>query len=209
MQKQQPAFQVTLKSRLLVLQYPCTKCRVMEAGSMNLREFIGESTEYDKKQAVEMEKPKSWLKSVSAFANTAGGMLIFGVTDDEQVIGLEDIKSAPEYVSQMVKECISPFPQIVMQLYTVEDGKDILMVRVLAGTDTPYYYTADGVIEAYIRIGNESVLADSMELKRLVLRGNHSLDDALISPYDYEDYSLRKLCERYKAWTGNSMTEKR
>ncbi|MFR7960978.1 MAG: helix-turn-helix domain-containing protein [Roseburia intestinalis] len=27
---------------------------------------------------------KSWLKSVSAFANTAGGMLIFGITDKEE-----------------------------------------------------------------------------------------------------------------------------
>lgn len=175
---------------------------------MDLKKFIGESTEYDKKQAVEMKKPKSWLKSVSAFANTVGGVLVFGVTDDEQVIGLDDIKSASEYVSQKVKERISPSPQIVMQLHTVEDGKDILTVRVPAGTDTPYYYAADGVTEAYIRIGNESVLADSTELKRLVLRGNNSSYDALISPYDYEDYFFSKLRERYKSWTGNSMTEK-
>ncbi|MCD8223466.1 MAG: putative DNA binding domain-containing protein [Clostridiales bacterium] len=175
---------------------------------MDLKKFIGESTEYDKKQAVETKKPKSWLKSVSAFANTVGGVLIFGVTDDEQVVGLEDIKNASEYVSQKVKERISPFPQIVMQLHKVEDGKDILTVRVPAGTDTPYYYVADGVTEAYIRIGNESALADSTELKRLVLRGNNSSYDALISPYDYEDYSFSKLRERYKSWTGNSMTEK-
>ncbi|MCD7944235.1 MAG: ATP-binding protein [Clostridia bacterium] len=58
---------------------------------MDLKKFLGETTEYDKKQAVEMKKPKSWLKSVSAFANTVGGVLIFGVTDDEEVIGLDDI----------------------------------------------------------------------------------------------------------------------
>lgn len=44
---------------------------------MNIKELIGETTEYDKKQALEKKKPKSWCKSVSAFANGVGGKLIF------------------------------------------------------------------------------------------------------------------------------------
>ena len=58
---------------------------------MKITDLLGEATEYDKKQAVEKKKIKSWLKSVSAFANTAGGMLIFGITDKEEIVGLEDI----------------------------------------------------------------------------------------------------------------------
>ena len=42
---------------------------------MKREEFLGEATEYDKKQAVERKKVKSWLKSVSAFANTIGGKM--------------------------------------------------------------------------------------------------------------------------------------
>lgn len=45
---------------------------------MNIKELIGETTQYDKKTALEIKKPKSWCKSVSAFANTYGGKLIFG-----------------------------------------------------------------------------------------------------------------------------------
>ena len=63
---------------------------------MKITDLLGEATEYDKKQAVEKKKIKSWLKSVSAFANTAGGMLIFGITDKEEIVGLEDIKSDSE-----------------------------------------------------------------------------------------------------------------
>ena len=33
--------------------------------SMDLKQLIGESSEYDKKQALEEKRPKSWLKSVS------------------------------------------------------------------------------------------------------------------------------------------------
>ncbi len=44
---------------------------------MKLSDFIGETTEYDKKETLEERKPKSWLKSVSAFANGIGGSLFF------------------------------------------------------------------------------------------------------------------------------------
>ncbi len=46
---------------------------------MEVKDLIGETTEYDKKQFLEVRKPKSWCKSVSAFANTFGGALIFGI----------------------------------------------------------------------------------------------------------------------------------
>ena len=39
---------------------------------MDIKNFIGEATEYDKKVALEEKKPKSWLNSVSAFANVIG-----------------------------------------------------------------------------------------------------------------------------------------
>lgn len=57
---------------------------------MNIRNLIGEATEYDKKIALETKRPKSWCKSVSAFANTSGGTLIFGISDDGQIVGLSD-----------------------------------------------------------------------------------------------------------------------
>ena len=55
---------------------------------MKIKDLLGEATEYDKKQAVEHKKVRSWLKSVSAFANTVGGTLIFGITDGEEIVGL-------------------------------------------------------------------------------------------------------------------------
>lgn len=48
----------------------------------NIYVLIGEATAYDKKQMLEIKRPKSWLKSVSAFANGEGGTLIFGISDD-------------------------------------------------------------------------------------------------------------------------------
>ena len=39
---------------------------------MQLKDYIGETTSYDKKLMLERKDPTSWLKSVSAFANTQG-----------------------------------------------------------------------------------------------------------------------------------------
>lgn len=174
---------------------------------MEWKKLLGEATEYDKKQAVERRKAKSWLKSISAFANTSGGTLIFGISDDEQVIGLEEVRSDSEFISQKIKERIYPFPGAVMKIHRTDDGRNLLLVYVPQGTETPYYYSADGVTEAYIRIGNESVLADPTELKRLVMRGKNTSYDSQITPYQFEDYSFSKFRERYKMWTGRSMPE--
>lgn len=55
---------------------------------MNHENIIGETTDYDKKLVLDVKKQKSWCKSVSAFANGAGGTLIFGVSNNNEVRGL-------------------------------------------------------------------------------------------------------------------------
>jgi len=169
--------------------------------------WIAEATEYDFKVALEVKKPKSWLKSVSAFANGIGGTLFFGIDDDRNVIGLSDAQTDAETISRLIKERITPYPSFVLAPER-ENGKDILVLSVSSGRSTPYYYKADGIMEAYIRMGNESVIAPSYALNQLILKGMHRTYDELISEYDFKDYAFSKLRERYKAWTGNSMEEK-
>ena len=169
--------------------------------------WIAEATECDFKVALEVKKPKSWLKSVSAFANGIGGTLFFGIDNDRNVIGLADAQTDAETISRLIKERITPYPNFILAPER-ENGKDILVLSVSAGRSTPYYYKADGITEAYIRIGNESVIAPSYVLNQLLLKGMNRTYDALDSEYDFKDYAFSKLSERYKAWTGNSMVEK-
>ena len=69
---------------------------------MDMENLIGETTEYDKKAALEVKKPKSWCKSVSAFANTLGGALIFGMADDGQIVGWFPYNSSIHRFSQLI-----------------------------------------------------------------------------------------------------------
>lgn len=169
--------------------------------------WIAEATECDFKVALEVKKPKSWLKSVSAFANGIGGTLFFGISDDHTIVGLEDAQADAEAISRLIKERIMPYPSFILAPER-ENGKDLLVLTVSAGRTTPYYYKADGVMEAYIRIGNESVIAPAYVLNQLVLKGINRTYDALTSEYDFKDYAFSKLRERYKVWTGNSMEDK-
>lgn len=58
--------------------------------------WIAEATECDFKVALEVRRPKSWLKTVSAFANGIGGTLIFGINDERQAIGLTNPQADAE-----------------------------------------------------------------------------------------------------------------
>lgn len=169
--------------------------------------WIAEATECDFKVALEIKKPKSWLKSVSAFANGIGGTLIFGIDDNRNVVGLTDAQADAEAISRLIKERISPYPNFIL-VPERKDGKNILILTVSSGYSTPYYYKADGVMETYIRIGNESVIAPSFALNQLILKGMNRTYDTLNSEYAFKDYAFSKLRERYKVWTGNSMEDK-
>ena len=49
---------------------------------MDINNLISECTAYDYKSMLEEKRPKSWLKSISAFANGQGGSLFFGIDDN-------------------------------------------------------------------------------------------------------------------------------
>lgn len=94
---------------------------------MNIKDLIGGATEYDKKQALEEKRPKSWCKSVSAFANTFGGALIFGISDDGRVVGLGDPERDAEKISEAVKTRLEPEEIRFFLMYSI--GLDIWSVK--------------------------------------------------------------------------------
>ena len=125
---------------------------------MFISDYIGESNEYDKKLMLEEKKPKSWLKSVSAFANGKGGILFFGVADDDTLVGLADSRRISEKISEIIKIRMDPIPQTDLELRE-ENGKQFIILRILPWVETPYYYVGDGSRTAFVRVGNESVQA--------------------------------------------------
>ena len=74
-----------------------------------------------KKISLEVKKPKSWCKSVSAFANGIGGTLIFGVSNDDEVRGLLDAERDAEIISEQIKTRLDPIPEFHLSFYRTEE----------------------------------------------------------------------------------------
>lgn len=172
----------------------------------DIKQLIGETTEYDKKAALEVKKPKSWCKSVSAFANGIGGRLIWGITNDDEIVGLSNPEHDAEVISEQIKIRLNPIPDFNLKFVTVDD-KTLIILDVYAGALTPYYYVADGALTAYHRVGNESVPVTPAKLQELVLKGSVSSYDCLQSRYSFDNMSFTKLKSTYRKRTGNSFDD--
>lgn len=168
-----------------------------------------ETTNIDFKVDLEKEKPKSWLKSVSAFANTKGGIILFGVDDKtREEKGIADVVKATEKISELINARIEPLPRYELN-YFEEDGKDFIELEIGDGPITPYFYVADGRKEAFIRSGNQSIHAPAHILQNLILKGKNITFDSLPSEYNVGDLSFTLLAATIKDKTGKKFDKDR
>ena len=174
---------------------------------MELDTLIAECTAYDFKVMLEERKPKSWLKSVSAFANGLGGSLFFGIDNDGIVKGLDDVQHVCETISSRIRDYMDPLPEVEMIPHDM-DGLRILQLKVNAGHYTPYYYVGDGQRIAFVRVGDESLPATAEQMVRLVLKGSNKTFDSLHTDYKVEDYSFTILANSFKDRTKQEWDKK-
>lgn len=168
---------------------------------MKTTDLISECTAYDFKIMLEEKRPKSWLKSVSAFANGLGGSLFIGVDNDGIVKGLDDIQRVCETISNKIRDYMDPLPEVEMIPHKTDEGMNVLQLKVNAGNYTPYYYVGDGQRVAFVRIGDESVPATAEHMVRLVLKGSNKTYDSLITDYRKDDNSFIILAKEFKKRT--------
>ena len=174
---------------------------------MDLNTLIAECTTYDFKLMLEEKKPKSWLKSVSAFANGLGGSLFFGIDNDGIARGLDDVQHVCEAISTKIRDYMDPLPEVEMIPHDM-DGLHILQLKVDAGHYTPYYYVGDVQRIAFVRVGDESLPATAEHMVRLVLKGSNKTFDSLHTDYNAEDYSFTILANAFKDRTKQEWDKK-
>ncbi|MEL7249790.1 MAG: RNA-binding domain-containing protein [Bacteroidota bacterium] len=111
---------------------------------------------YTQKKDKAMEKAA--LKTIAAFMNTAGGILLIGVKDDGTPLGLDEDRFANHdkmllHLTKIIQERIGPlFIQFLHFSIEQVNGKDVL--RIDCGPATkPAYYKEDQVDHFYIRTG--------------------------------------------------------
>ena len=174
---------------------------------MEIKNLISECTAYDFKLMLEEKRPKSWLKSVSAFANGLGGSLFLGFDNDGIVKGLDNIQHVCETISSKIRDYMDPLPEVEMIPHRI-NKLEVLQLKVHSGNYTPYYYVGDGQRVAFVRVGDESMPATAEQMVRLVLKGSNKTFDSLHTDYKVEDNSFSILANSFKQRTAQEWNKK-
>lgn len=100
------------------------------------------------------------VKTVVAFANTAGGVLLIGVKDkSKDIVGIEDPLKDEERLSNAFADSISPLMIPDIGIVPFRD-KNLIMITVHHSFG-PYYIRSEGSEGVYIRLGSTNRKADS------------------------------------------------
>lgn len=145
----------------------------------------------------------TFLKTVSAFSNYEGGIILFGIDDDGNVKGLPDAKKSCLDIENRINDSISPQPDYTLEL---ENGDQTIKLTVKGGLQKPYLYKS----KAYKRNDSSTIEVDTLEFSRLILEGKNIRYEEL--PYKKQDLSFdilqKKLKESIQIETFNKDTLK-
>lgn len=117
---------------------------------------------------------KSYLKTVSAYANYGTGKIIFGIADDGTPVGLADPQDTCLRIEHAINDSIDPVPRFEL---SIEGDTRTVTLTVHEGPDKPYLSSG----RAYRRTDTSPVEVSRLEYGRLVLTGEHVSFDALVA----------------------------
>ena len=106
--------------------------------------------------------PDRLAKEVIAFANTSGGQLLLGVTDDGQIVGVKDSEEEEFSLRNALAAFCRPAVDWASSRIPVSRKRDVIMVSIPSSRTKPHFLVeAEGGLSgpAYVRIDDKSVEA--------------------------------------------------
>jgi predicted HTH transcriptional regulator len=134
-------------------------------------------------------------KEMIAFANTKGGMILFGVDDDREIYGISSEKSEIELIDTAAKFYCEPEVQYTYEIISMKK-KDILIIHIPESKNKPHYLINDvsDVKRVYIRDKDASVIA-SKETINILKHSNPDSKPLVISYGKNEKILMEYLSE--------------
>lgn len=108
-------------------------------------------------------------KTLCAFANTKGGTLIAGITDDGEMVGVINPEQTKTKLQQAAMMSETP---VVIQLDELEIEPSVIIVAayVPRSNNKPHHITnAEGLKRAYVRTGDKTMIASPIVKKAIQL----------------------------------------
>lgn len=116
--------------------------------------------------------PDSLVREIVAFANTEGGDIYLGVSNDETVVGIDHPDDVMTRVSSISHDSILPDVMPFLQIRAIEkDGKTIVQITVSTGTERPYYLASKGLRPSgvYVRRGSACIPIGESGIRQMIL----------------------------------------
>ncbi|MGD9780034.1 ATP-binding protein [Methanomethylovorans sp.] len=148
----------------------------------------------------DLSSPKNIIKTLVAFANTAGGRLLIGVEDvTKNIIGVQDPLDEEERLCSIIADYIAPRLVPDVELMTVE-SKTLLVVEVYPSGSRPHWVKSEGYFDGvYVRLGSTNRKADRelvAELQRSA--SGISFDEMPMPDLSSDDLDLDSAKKRFK-----------
>ena len=127
------------------------------------------------------------IKTVVAFANTAGGTIVIGVRDGtKELVGLSDPLQEEERIASAIADSIKPLITPDIDIQSIR-GRELLILRIPHGVG-PYYIKSDGPESGvYVRFGSTNRIVDAETLDSLRLLARKISFDELPHPHGKMD----------------------
>jgi len=116
----------------------------------------------------------TFLKTVSAFANYFNGDIYFGIEDDGEVSGIEDINNEKLAIENAINDGIKPRPKFTLKVIEL-DKKEVINLKVFKGSKPPYMFKN----KSYQRQDTSTIPVDEVAFQQLYLEGSNLSFDEL------------------------------
>ncbi len=151
----------------------------------------GESSFLEFKHKV--ASPEKIAREMCAFANTNGGKILIGVSDNGEMIGTESYYEEEFWLNQAARDVCVPAVDIDIELLHLGD-RDILIVEVPEAPKKPVYVKGKKRRTAYVRQEDECVAA-SDELVEILKNGTS--DEGVTFEYGEREQQLFRFLNEY------------
>lgn len=172
------------------------KTKTQENGTIRVTSRERRGLEF--KQTCDENTLKKCLKTIAAFANTAGGRIIFGVTDKNRHICGIEVREFPDeaQIDDLISKHLSPVPEFEIKQHQLR-GKGIIELIVGGMTKPPVIATRDcqtserrnkNILQqgtVYCRRAGKSCPVSSDEYRAMLERRDEAVQSSIFNLFDH------------------------
>jgi hypothetical protein len=150
--------------------------------------------------------PEKIVREMVAFANTSGGHLLVGVSDDKKIIGLKYVEDALYQIERAAQRYCHPPLGFSAEVVTTPDNRKLLVYTIPKSDRRPHFVEVSPADrKAYFRVGESSIQA-SPELCTILRRTTEAENIAF--SYGDVEHKLMQLIESDRMVTVQSFARK-